>query len=102
MNLVNRLIIRELMSPLLNSVIIFIFVLLAPMFFQFTEMLLRGVEPVIVAKMVVLSMPMLITQTLPMGMLLGTLLAFGRLSSDSEHIALFAGGIEASSESCAR
>ena len=36
---------------------------------------------------------MVVTQTLPMSMLLACLLGFGRLSGDSEHIALYAGGI---------
>src|SRR6266436_5889513 len=39
------------------------------------------------------GLPMLMTQTLPMSVLLGSLLAFGRLSGDSEHVALYAGGI---------
>ena len=73
MNLVNRLIVREMLGPVLNGVIIFTFVLLAPTFFSFTEMLTRGVAPAIVMKMVVLTTPMLVTQAAPMGMLLGTI-----------------------------
>ena len=94
MNLVNRLIMRELMGPLINSVLMFLFLLFATAnLFTLTDMLVRGVDPFIVGRMAVLSLPMLVTQTLPMGMLLATLLAFGRLSSDSENIALHAGGI---------
>jgi len=48
---------------------------------------------VVVAKVGLYSLPLLITQTLPMGLLLGTLLAFGRISGDSEHIALYACGV---------
>jgi len=47
MNLVNRLIIRELMGPLLNGVLIFTLVLVAPMFFQFTELFLKGIPTMI-------------------------------------------------------
>src|SRR5688572_17757628 len=61
--------------------------------FTFTEYLTRGVAIASVGKMLALSLAALVTQTLPMAMLLGTLLAFGRLSGDSEHIAFYAGGI---------
>src|SRR5260221_8189483 len=61
--------------------------------FKLTEWLVRGEQLLSVVKIALFSLPMLMTQTLPMSVLLGSLLAFGRLSGDSEHVALYAGGI---------
>ncbi len=94
LKLVDRLIWRELFGPLVNSILMFLMVLFAAAnLFTLTNLLANGVPFLTVARMAVFSLPMLVSQTLPMGMLLGCLLAFGRLSGDSEHIALFAGGI---------
>ena len=94
MKSVDKLILREMIGPFWNSVFMFLSVLFATAYlFSFTEYLTEGVPVAIVGKMVVLSLAALVTQTLPMAMLLGTLLAFGRLSGDSEHIAFYAGGI---------
>ncbi len=94
MNLVNRLIWRELIGPLVNSFFMFtILVFATAHLFTLTDYLVRGVPVAMVARLAILSLPMLITQTLPMSMLLACLLGFGRLSGDSEHIALYAGGI---------
>src|SRR5687768_15011931 len=94
MKAVDRLILRELFGPFWNSVFMFLSVIFATTYlFAFTEYLTRGVPIATVGKMLILSLAALVTQTLPMGMLLGTLLAFGRISGDSEHIAFYAGGI---------
>src|SRR5579871_4599987 len=94
MKLVDRLIWRELLGPLLNSIFMFLMLLFASnLLFRLTDLLTKGVSFGTVTQIALYSLPPLVTQTLPMGMLLGTLLAFGRLSSDSEHIALFASGI---------
>jgi lipopolysaccharide export system permease protein len=94
MRLVDKLILRELIGPVLNSIFMFLMVLFASAYlFKLTDLLTQGVPFLLVLKVGLYSLPALITQTLPMSMLLGTLLAFGRLSGDSEHIALFASGI---------
>ena len=94
MKAVDRLVLRELFGPFWNSVFMFLSVLFATAYlFSFTEYLTQGVPMTTVGKMVLLSLAALVTQTLPMAMLLGTLLAFGRISGDSEHIAFYAGGI---------
>ena len=61
--------------------------------FPATELLVNGIALSIVVKLVLLSLPGVVTQTFPMGMLLGALLAFGRLSQDREAVALFASGV---------
>lgn len=94
MQLVDRLIWRELIGPLLNSILMFMMLIFATAYlFTLTDLLVKGVSLVVVVKAALYSLPSILTQTLPMAMLLASLLAFGRLSGDSETIALYAGGI---------
>lgn len=94
MKRVDRLIWHELLGPLVFSVFMFLVLLFTSAYLiKLTDLLVQGASMALVMKVALYSLPMLVTQTLPMGMLLGTLLAFGRLSGDSEHIALYAGGI---------
>src|SRR5207302_5052435 len=77
-----------------NSMFLFLMLLFASAYlFKITDLLVQGVPFQTVALVTLYSVPPLVTQTLPMAMLLGTLLAFGRISGDSEHIALYASGI---------
>lgn len=92
--LVDRLIWKELFGPLLNSIFLFVIILFTSTYLiKVTDLLVQGASMAMVGKVALYSVPMLVTQTLPMGMLLGTILAFGRLSGDSEHIALYASGV---------
>lgn len=94
MRILDKFILREMIGPFLNSVMMFLAVLVGMGYlFKMTELLVQGVPLLAVAKLTLYGLPDLITLSLPMSMLLGSLLAFGRLSGDHEHIALFAGGI---------
>jgi lipopolysaccharide export system permease protein len=94
MKMVDRLIWRELLGPVLNSIFMFLILLFtSTLLNRLTDLMVRGASLGLVAKIALLSLPQLITQTLPMGLLLGTILAMSRLSGDSENIALHACGI---------
>ncbi len=94
MRLIDRLVIKDMIGPFLNGLLMFMTLLFAAAYlFPATELLVNGVAFPIVAKLVLLSLPGVVTQTFPMGMLLGSLLAFGRLSQDREAVALFAAGV---------
>jgi lipopolysaccharide export system permease protein len=94
LKLVDRLVWRDLLGPLLNSVFMFLMLLFTSAYlFKITDLMVKGAPFALVAKVALYSLPSLLTQTLPMGLLLGTLLAFGRISGDSEHIALHASGV---------
>jgi lipopolysaccharide export system permease protein len=94
MRLVDRLILHELMAPFFNSVFLFLMLVFASTYlFRMNDLLISGVPARTVALLSLYLAPALVTQSLPMAMLLGNLLAFGRLSADSEHIALYASGI---------
>ena len=61
--------------------------------FKATKYMSLGVPLPVVLRLVGWNIPPVLALTFPMGMLLAVLLGFGRLSSDSEAVALFAGGI---------
>ncbi|MDI9637339.1 LptF/LptG family permease [Kamptonema cortianum] len=94
MKRLDRLILGELFGPWIFGVAIFTVLIWAGSFlFQFTRLLSEGVPFPLVVQLSVLLMPGILAKTFSMAMLLGTLLAFGRLSGDSEIVALRAGGV---------
>ncbi len=94
MRILDRLIWRELIGPFITGMFMFLaMVFAAGSLFQAADWLLKGIPPIQVLKLVVLSLPSVITQTFPMAMLLSGLLGFGQISSNREAVALFAAGI---------
>lgn len=95
MKLLDRHILKELIGPFIFGVAAFTSIMFAGKeLFKVTELLAEYHASLLTAvKLVALNMPTIIVITLPMAMLLAALLGFGRLSSDSETVALFAGGI---------
>ncbi len=94
MRRVDRLILGEIAGPWVFGVMIFTVLIMAGSFlYTFTQLLAQGVSVVLVLKLAFLYTPGIVAKTFPMAMLLGTLLAFGRLSGDSEIVALRAGGV---------
>lgn len=59
---------------------------------RFAEFLQKGESVMVVAQLILFTIPGVMTFTFPMAMLLATLLGFGRLSSDSEVVAFTAAG----------
>ena len=94
MKQIDRLVIGELLGPWVFGVAIFTVLISAGQFlFQITTYLASGADVWLTTKLLVYLMPGVIAKTFSMSMLLGTLLAFGRLSGDSEIVAMRAGGI---------
>lgn len=94
MRRVDRLILGEILGPWVFGVMIFTVLIMAGTFlYTFTQMLSQGVSAFLVIKLALLYLPGIMSKTFPMAMLLGTLLAFGRLSGDSEVVALRASGV---------
>ncbi|MFQ5744320.1 MAG: LPS export ABC transporter permease LptF [Acidobacteriota bacterium] len=87
-------IIRELLPPTLIGFTLFTFVLLMNYLLKLADMIIdKGVTVEDVGRLFIYSVPHTIVLTVPMAVLLGGLIAFGRLSSDSEIIAMRSGGI---------
>lgn len=94
MKKIDRLIIGEIFGPWVFGVAIFTVLIMAGSFlFTFTRFLSLGIPLLLVIKLTALLLPGILAKTFSMAMLLGTLLAFGRLSGDSEIVALRAGGV---------
>lgn len=94
MKRIDRLIIGELLGPWVFGVAIFTVLIAAGQFlFQITEYLAAGANVMTTMKLMGLLMPGVMAKTFSMAVLLSSLLAFGRLSGDSEIVALRAGGV---------
>ena len=92
--LIDRLVIKDLIAPFFTGMFMFLsLVFAAGALFRAADWLVQGIPVFFVAKLVVLTLPSLITQTFPMAMLLAGLLGFGRLSADREAVAIFAAGV---------
>ena len=70
------------------------FILLVRFFFASAEMIIRrGLPAGTVAELLLLGLPSILVLTLPMSLLFGVLIAVGRLSADSELVAMRACGL---------
>ena len=93
MQRLDRLVLKEIIGPWMFGVAMFTVLIWASSFlFRVTEYLASGVPFLTVAKLTILFLPAIIAKTFSMAMLLATLLGFGRLSGDSEIVALRAAG----------
>ena len=89
----DRVVLLEIVGPFFGSVLLFTSLFLAAGELQkLAEFSQKGVSPGFLLLMVLFTMPYILAYTIPMAMLLATLLGFGRLSGDSEIVALFASG----------
>lgn len=94
MSLLRRYVLRELLSPCIMAFVIFTFVLVTGNLVKLADLLVnKGVPLWDVLRLFSLLIPSLLSHTVPMAVLTGTLLAFGRLSSDQEITAMQASGI---------
>ena len=89
----DRLILNEIVGPFFGAAFLF-----TGLFFaggelvRYAEYLQKGQSWMVVAQLMALTLPGVIALTFPIAALLATLLGFGRLSNDSEIIALVATG----------
>lgn len=93
MKRIDRLITQELLGPWGFGVAIFTVLILAGTYLlKITDFIVSGVSVGTVIQFSMLLLPGVLAKTFPMAILLATLLAFGRLSGDSEVVALRAAG----------
>ncbi len=94
MKILDRLIVKELLGPFITGVVLFMMLVFTAGYLpQATNLALQGVPPLLVAKFVVFALPATLTLTFPIAMLVAALTGFGRLSSDSEAVAMLSAGI---------
>lgn len=94
LRLFDRYLIREIMGPMGLGFLVYTFILLIRFLFQSAEMIIRrGLGLSTVLELLAYSLPNIVVLTIPMSLLFGILIAIGRLSSDSELVALRACGV---------
>lgn len=94
MNRLDRYVFREVLGPVTLGFVVYTFLLLMQFLFRSAEMIVRRDVPAdIVGKLLLLTLPNIVVLTLPMALLFGVLVGMGRLSSDSELVALRSCGI---------
>lgn len=94
MRLLDRYLVKEILGPLGLGFLVYTFILLLDALFDAAEMIIqRGLPVATVGEILALSLPNIVVLTIPMALLFAVLIAIGRLSSDSELIALRATGV---------
>jgi LPS export ABC transporter permease LptG len=90
----DRYIVRELISPLALGGALFTFFLLIDRIYHLTDLVVtKGVPFYLVVQLLVYMLPSFLAHTLPMALLVAILLAGGRLAGDLEIIALKSAGV---------
>jgi len=93
-NILDRYVIGEVVSPFLVGVIGFILIMIADILFTLTDLIInKGVPFFSVLKLLVFKLPAILVLTYPVSTLFGTAMALGRLSGDSEIVALRTSGV---------
>ncbi len=94
MKIINRYVVREMVGPTFLGFAFYTFILLMRELFDAAELIIRRSLPLTEVLVILgLSLPHIVVLTLPMALLFGILIAIGRLSSDSEIVAMRAVGI---------
>lgn len=94
MKILNRYILKEHIPPFLFAVLIITFLLLLEYIPKIVDMVIdKDISFIIVLELIFLNLAWMIALSVPMAVLVSTLLAFGRMTSDSEIIAIKASGI---------
>ena len=90
----DRYVIRELLLPIGLSLLLLTFILvIPPILREVEELIVRGIAWSTFLHLLVLLLPQALALTIPMAVLLGILIGFGRLSADREFVALQACGV---------
>jgi lipopolysaccharide export system permease protein len=92
--ILDRYLVREIAMPFLLGLTVLTFILeIPPILTQAEQFISRGVEWSIVARALATLLPQALCLTIPMAVLLGILVGFGRLSADREFVAMQACGV---------
>jgi len=94
MGILYRYFAREHILPFFLALLVLTFILIMNRIFELVFNIIgKGLEPFIVLKVFVLSLPFIIALTVPMAVLVAVITVFGRMSQDFEIIAIKSGGI---------
>lgn len=91
---VNRYILREILSPTLLCLVIFTMVMVLGRAFKLVDLIInKGVAPSDVLILLSTLLPTIFSLTLPLAFLMGIMIGLGRMSADSETVALKSAGV---------
>ena len=94
MRILTRYVLREVLGSALIGVAVFSFVLFTRDLGRILELVVRNSAPLpSIAEVFLFTLPVALTYTIPMGVLVGILIGLGRLAADSEITAMRASGI---------
>ncbi|MCC6992318.1 MAG: LPS export ABC transporter permease LptF [Acidobacteria bacterium] len=94
MRTLDRYVIREVLAPFALALLVLTFILIIPFIIAQAEtMIAKGVPWMTVARVMVTLLPASLGLTIPMSLLVGLLIALGRLSGDREVAAMLACGL---------
>src|SRR5690242_17105642 len=94
MKIIDRYVIRQVLMPLGLGLAVFTFLLIIPALIDYAEgFVAKGVATPIVLRLMATLIPQALALTIPMSVLLGLLVGFGRLSADREFVAMQACGV---------
>lgn len=94
LGILDRYILKELIPPFILGLLICTFILLLGRILKLTELVInRGAEISVLGKLLSYTMPSFLSMTMPMAVLVAAVVAFNRLSADSEIIVMRAGGV---------
>jgi LPS export ABC transporter permease LptF/LPS export ABC transporter permease LptG len=94
MKIIDRYVIRQLLMPFGVGLLVFTFlIMLRPLQDYGEQLVAKNVPTEIVGWMLLTLVPQALALTIPMSLLLGLLVGFGRLSADREFVAMQACGI---------
>jgi LPS export ABC transporter permease LptG/LPS export ABC transporter permease LptF len=94
LRILDRYTLREILPPFVLALLVFTFMLMmGPIDRVAQQLLAKGAAVTVVMRMLVLLVPQALAITIPTAFLLALLVAFGRLSGDSEWVAMQACGV---------
>jgi LPS export ABC transporter permease LptF/LPS export ABC transporter permease LptG len=94
LTILDRYVIRQVLMPFVLGLLVFTFLLIIPGLMRYAEEFIeKGASLTTVAQVILTLVPGALALTIPMSLLLGLLVAFGRLSADREFVALQACGV---------
>ena len=91
---INRVIYQEVIPPSILAFVVLTFVVFSREFGRFTELLIKkNADALTVLQVIGYLLPSILVFTVPIAFLVGALIGFSRLSSESEVVAMRAGGV---------
>ncbi len=94
MRTLDRYIIREIIPPFVIALLVFTFILIIPFIIERAEQLIaKGVPWATILQLTAMLLPGSLALTIPMALLIGILVAVGRLSGDREVVVMLACGV---------